>query len=91
MSELIFEDVGRILYKTSDAEILYFDRQIVEGEVYANIHITEYDRTFGSGVVTMRPRFYIRKQESWMPLKGSGHHDLDRPIIRRLNELEPAV
>ena len=84
-----FIEINRIIYKSGETEALYCYRQIVDGELYAHIQFKTFD---GEGrVAVLRPRFYIREKESWAPLKGTGVYDLDKQIIFRLNELEPAV
>nr|EDZ38363.1 MAG: Hypothetical protein CGL2_10965012 [Leptospirillum sp. Group II '5-way CG'] len=37
MTDPIFIEVNRIIYTSGDTEALYFDRQIVGGEVYVQL------------------------------------------------------
>ena len=89
MTDLIFESVNRLIHKEDDTEVIYCDRVIDGDRVYAEIQIKTYDG--GGNLTVLRPRRYVRLQESWLLPRGSKVFEIDLSIIKKLNAMEPAV
>ena len=91
MTDLIFESVNRLIHKEEDedTEVIYCDRVIDGDRVYAEIQIKTYDG--GGNLMVLRLRRYVRLQESWLLPSGSKIFEIDLPIIKKLNAMEPAV
>ena len=89
VTDLIFESVNRLIHKEEDTEVIYCDRVIDGDRVYAEIQIKTYDG--GGNLTVLRPRRYVRLQESWLLPSGSKVFEIDLPIIKKLNAMEPAV
>ena len=89
MTDLIFESVNRLIHKEEDREVIYCDRVIDGDRVYAEIQIKTNDG--GGNLTVLRPRRYVRLQESWLLPRGSKVFEIDLPIIKKLNAMEPAV
>ena len=91
VTDLIFESVNRLIHKEEDedTEVIYCDRVIDGDRVYAEIQIKTYDG--GGNLMVLRLRRYVRLQESWLLPSGSKIFEIDLPIIKKLNAMEPAV
>ena len=89
VTDLIFVSVNRLIHKEEDTEDIYCD-QVIDGDrVYAEIQIKTYDG--GGNLTVLRPHRYVRLQESWLLPRGSKVFEIDLPIIKKLNAMEPAV